>query len=779
MRLKFKSAVIFNTCLLVIAAAWNAISAPENVETNVDGLLIHFGRAQVELAPVNSGTLRLSVTLDGRPQASPSVFLANTNADCSVAWQEIESDGMVGIRTAAGELLMNSTSGEWMLENADGKVLIPRYAIGSFITPTENTSISLTLGWKKNRPLCVYGCGNGVNALQQSKTTTGVSNGRAVIPYYWSDSGYAVLAVTADDNRPARWLGATNGKSVTWIFPGTTADLYLMPAATLKDAATAYADLTGHAPVPPRWTFGYLQSRWGWKSRDYIEDTLTHFQNLKVPVDAFIYDFEWYTIQPDYTLPPQGVPGFSDFGWNTNLFPNPEEQIKTYKAQGVHFIGIRKPRMGNADTLVMIREKHWDRSGQPEEEKYHTRDVNFANPDFRDWYESQSAGLFEAGIDGWWDDEGEGTYTTYYYWNLAEKEALDLYKPGERLWTLNRAFSPGLQRLGAAAWTGDIKSSWDVLSATPTSLLNWSLAGLPYETCDIGGFLGNPTPELLSRWMEAGVFFPVMRSHSEIHDTPRFPWLYGPDALNAIRKAIELRYRLIPYYYSLAHETFETGVPLMRPLLMEFPGDKKVANVSDEWLMGPSLLAAPILQPGGRRKVYLPDDQWYTFETNVPLNGKRTLKVTAGLDEIPLYVRAGTILPLGPVIQHTSQLPGGPLELHIYPGKDATFTLVQDDGETTGYMKGQVLCTTFQWDDMSGQLSWATKGNYSGKDVFQNLRVIVFDPHGKLQAEGMLNPAGSLTPIPVDHYSLKVPCCVIPGHRSTGGSHQLPIAVVF
>src|SRR6516164_2760904 len=144
------------------------------------------------------------------------------------------------------------------------------------------------------------------------------------------------------------------------------------------------------------------------------------------------------------------------------------------------------------------------------------------------------------------------------------------------------------------------------------------------------------------RWMEAGVFFPVMRSHSELHATPRFPWLFGDEALTAIRKAIDLRYRLIPFYYSLAYETFQTGLPLMRPLLMEFPDDSKTANLSDEWMMGNSLLAAPILQPGGKRSVYLPAGRWYALGSNLPLKGKRKIAVTAGLDEIPVYVRAGS-----------------------------------------------------------------------------------------------------------------------------------------
>ena len=182
----------------------------------------------------------------------------------------------------------------------------------------------------------------------------------------------------------------------------------------------------------------------------------------------------------------------------------------------------------------------------------------------------------------------------------------------------------------------------------------------------------------------------------------------------------------------------------MRPLLMEFPDDPKTANLSDQWMVGGSLMAAPMLQAGGKRSVYLPAGCWYGFGSNLPLKGKRTIEITAGLNEIPLYVRAGSLLPLGPVIQHTSQLPGGPLELQIYPGQDATFTLFEDDGETTGYLKGQVRRTTFGWQDKARRLTWKSEGPYAGKDVFQNLRVVLFGPREKIEAESALNSSGEL-----------------------------------
>jgi alpha-glucosidase len=286
-------------------------------------------------------------------------------------------------------------------------------------------------------------------------------------------------------------------------------------------------------------------------------------------------------------------------------------------------------------------------------------------------------------------------------------------------------------------------------------LLNRSLAGLYYGSCDIGGFQGNISAELLTRWMQAGVFFPVMRSHSSNSVTPRFPWLYGEQAEAAIRKALELRYRLVPYYYSLAHEAAEKGTPLMRPLAMEFPDDPKAANLTDQWMMGKGLMAAPILTAssvtgeeanGTKRSVYFPKATWYTLGTNKTRagTGGASADLVVPWDEIPVFVRAGTILPLGPVIQHTDALPGGPLDLQVYPGANATFTLAEDDGQTTAYKTGQERHVTFTWDDATRTLGWKVEGPYRGKDIFKEMKVTVFDPSGIITKNGTLETSDKL-----------------------------------
>lgn len=721
-------------CALIASFAV-IFAALAHAGTSVD---VRIGSAVVEAAAVSDGAFRLSVCCDGKLRPAASVYLSPDIAPFASAI--VNEGNWTGVKTAAGELLIDSKDEQWTLRDAGGKVLIPPGPIGDFTQNAQSGRrfVILNAGCGFDRKFEAYGCGDGADALLQDHAEPAVGNGHAVVPYYWTRAGYAALGVGADDNAPPAWWASTDLGRITWVFPGRSADLYLMPAGSLEDASRAYARLSGAPAVPPRWTFGYLQSRWGWKDRAYIDDVLHQFISRKLPVDAFIFDFEWYTKSPDYSVKPEGLADWQDFSFNPKLFPDAANQIAAMKASGVHFVGIRKPRLGNAGLLAMARAKDWILKPGSSGEAIDARCLDFANPNVRKWYADQMVGLLDQGVDGWWDDEGEITYSEYYWWNSAEAAALAQVRPDARLWTIDRAFAPGAQRLGVAAWTGDIHASWIELAKTPTHLLNWSLAGMPYGACDIGGFIGNTTPQLLTRWMEAGVFFPVMRTHSVDSAIPHFPWLFGDEAESAIRKALDLRYRLIPYYYSLAHEAHESGVPIMRPLAMEFPGDWRCENISDEWLMGPGLLAAPILDDGQIRRVYLPKDTWFALGSGTPIEGGHGIDATAKLDEIPVYVRAGTVLPLGPVIQHTDDLPGGPLEVQVYPGRDGQFTLVEDDGLSTAYLEGQVRKTTFVWNDARRTLSWKIAGPYAGKDIFTDLKISVMDADGVKSAGGSL-----------------------------------------
>jgi alpha-glucosidase len=715
------------------------------------GISFAVGNKKVEMRVASAHAFCLRVGSAREGKKTPSIYRAH-QPQGAIHFKVVADAKTVCLQAGFGQLLVDPAKQAWTLRDASGATLADWAPLATLNAPGPGGAgeVHFAAGGSSAQPHPLY-YGSGtlpeLGALTQSFGPARVSNGVAGLPQYWSSAGYGALVVGQNDNAPGSWKSNAAG-GIDWTVPGRAADLYLTPARDLYEWLRNDAELTGFAPVPPLWTFGYLQSRWGWVDKSYLDDTLAHFRRDQLPVDAFIIDFEWYTTHPDYQVKPGGDADFVDFGWNPKLFPDPAAQLAGFAREGLHVVGIRKPRLGNRATLAMAHAKGWllppDAHDPNNAAAVRARDLDYAQAEVRAWWDGHNRKFLEAGMAGFWNDEGEATYTDYSYWNLGEVALFHEVDPQARFWSINRSFIPGLQRFGAAVWTGDILSDWRTLAKTPGELLSDGLSGMPYSACDIGGFFGPPTPELLTRWMQAGIFYPIMRSHSVNINTPHFPWLYGPEAEAAIRQALDLRYRLLPYYYSLAHETQQTGAPLMRPLVMEFPGDPAAAGLTDEWLMGRGLLAAPIFQPGGARTVYLPNDSWSVFGTSQITSGPQTIHVTAKLDEVPVYVRAGTLLPLGPVIQYTGQPSSSPLEMQIYPGRDATFELVQDDGKSLAYQQGIVRIVRFSWSDAARTLSWKITGDYHGANVFHAMKAVLESPAGRVDKTAALDADGSL-----------------------------------
>jgi len=691
-----------------------------------NGIIVKAGGQQVALLAVKDAAFCLSLNDSIAPSAIKSVFIDDSNKATS-PYSVISATPSYGIKTSYGKLMINTETHTWSLYDAAGQVLIHDGAYSSTGAAIQITHTAQGL---------LYGSGNRVSKeLEKDQSSSSVSNGVVGIPYFWNSAGYSAFGVSANDDNPATWNRDKAKTALTWTFSGKAANLYLWPAKTMYDGASGYVKLTGRPKLPPRWAFGYLQSQWGWTDSTYVADVATKFRTHKLPVDAFIFDFEWYTTTPDYFVPKQGKPGFTDFTFNPKVFPSPVKQIADLKSQGIKFIGIRKPRIGNPALLDTVRKYGWLISPKTD-----NRDLNFSNAGLRKWFEEKTRPLLKAGVDAWWDDEGESYYTCYYWWNTAQRDLLASARPNYRHFTLNRAFSPGDQRFGYCTWSGDIPSTWPSLGDVPKDLLNFSLAGMYYGSCDIGGFQGTPTKEMLVRWFQAGVFFPIMRSHSNIGTTARFPFLWGTDGEAAMRKALDLRYQLLPYIYSLGHEAYNTGAPIMRPLVMEFPADTTVANMTDEWLVGKGLLVAPVLNAGGKRNIYFPNDTWYNYYTGDVISGPKTISVDKALDEIPVYVRAGTILPVGPVIQYSEQLSGTPLEIRIYPGKNGSFKMVEDDGVSYNYTKDNTKTTAYYWNDKTKTLTWQVTGPYSGKNTYKTIKAVL----GKREKAAFIGKKGSL-----------------------------------
>ena len=614
------------------------------------------------------------------------------------AWPEASSApplmaaGTIHLWTTAATLEVSRDNG-LRLRDVVGRDLLPSGTIGS-----ADDSIVLTLTHDPHERF--YGAGNEsenhAGPLTHPSGTQIVSNGVTRIPFLWSTGGWSVLVA----NNQLRTSWNDDNGTLTWTVPGPYLDLYLSVAPDGYGLLDAYSRLTGRAPIPPRWTFGFMLSRWGYADAADVQDKWQGLRDRQIPVDSFEYDYDWF---------------YNDWDFNPKTFP--PGSLAKMKGMGLHFVGIRKPRVtgGNLD---YARSQGWVLSSPL------GTDLRFDLPVARYWWWSHHVPLVQAGVDGWWNDEAEQSADEFFQMTQAEWEGGRVASP-RRVWSISRAFAPGMQRFGAAVWTGDIDSSWATLANQPGTMLNWSLAGMPYVGQDIGGFQSTPTPELYARWIEEGVFVPVMRAHGTFN-SPRWPWAFGDDVLAVTKKAIELRYRLIPYWYTVAAENAQTGAPLMRPLFLEFPQDEKTFNLGDEWLVGSGLLAAPVLTQGGTRDVYLPAGQWYDFNTSAPVTGGQTLHVQAPLDLIPAYVRAGTILPLGPVIQSTSLGPEDPLEVRVYPGADGEFTLYEDDGDTYAYQQGTASRILMRWDDRTKTLTVGLRtGSFPGMLTTRHLVVVL------------------------------------------------------
>lgn len=600
-------------------------------------------------------------------------------------------------------------------------------------------AIHLNLGKSTSSKFYGAGCGaDDSQKISQTQSTPKVVNTAFYTPHFYSSDGYSALGVSSLDYTPrniyyypAGW-DATSSEKVSWNILGNQADLYLTPSTNgLGEGLSKYWDLIGRPVVPPRYAFGFIACRWGWKDVNYINDMLSQFRNGEFPIDAWISDFEWYTPQPDYAVPDEGLDSFVDFGYNAVTFPDPTNNIKNYHDNfHLRFGGIRKPRLGNKGLLEMAKSKGWTvsadhSSGAPGG----PRNLNYSVPELREWYSSNHDHFLPEGVDFWWNDEGETFYFAFHWWNEALTDNLNRFNPRKRYFSINRSYTPGMQRQGSAQWTGDISQSWQSMQQQPGYLINWNLAGSAYVTADTGGFNGgSTTPLMLARWYQVSAFTPLMRVHSNLQDVPHFPFLWGDEAAASMRLSLNLRYKFIPYHYSLAHHMYRpNGLPMFRPMAMAFPSDSAVSETTSQWMDGDSVLVCPVMRDDNTTSCYLPKGDWYSFGTNYRISGPNTQQLTSvSLNSIPLYVKAGSIVPQAPLVQYSDLLPGGPLELQVYPGADATFTLVEDDGETTDYSFGATRDTFFSWTDSTRTLTWTPSGYFKDEHCFAQMKVTVY-----------------------------------------------------
>lgn len=493
--------------------------------------------------------------------------------------------------------------------------------------------------------------------------------------------------------------------------PALPVDVFVINAKEPTTVPGEYAKITGYAEMPPLWSLGYQQSHRTLGTPEEILQEARTFREKKLPCDALIYLGTGFC--PEGWNTDNG-----EFTWNPKTFPDPPAALKEFHdenfkvalhvvIEGHHLTGTVYDPCTTNPPLPSGRmpDGHWP----PD------RQVSCYWPFHKP--------LVDLGVDGWWPDQGDGfDAASRLARNRMYFEGTQMYRPNKRVYALHRNAYAGMQRYAAFLWSGDIFSKWETLRTHIPNAINTSLSGMPYWGTDIGGFVPTEeyTGELFARWFQFAAFNPLFRSHGRdwrLH----LPWGWtlgeigyqetpsyhpGPDVLHnpaiepICKKYLELRYQMMPYLYSAVHETCETGIPIIRALWLHYPDDATAVARDDEYLYGRDILVAPVAEQGATsRSLYLPHGAWFDYWTQEKHEGGREITRKVDLETIPLYVRAGAVLPMGPVKQYTGEKVDGPLTLWIYPGADGTSPLYEDDGETFDYHKGEYMYVEMEWND--------------------------------------------------------------------------------
>lgn len=506
---------------------------------------------------------------------------------------------------------------------------------------------------------------------------------------------------------------------------------YFIYASSIKEILKKYFWLTGFPPIPPRWSFGFLQSKYGYRNQTETENIVNTFLLKNIPLDAIILDLYWF-----------GWGNMGNMTWDRNNWRDPVRMMADFKAKGVKTIVISEPYINLTSFNYSIADQNrffaFDSSGRSYvfQNFWATPSslLDITNPSAQIWWWEKYKNLLDEGVSGFWTDLGEPEnhpdFLKHYlgsarkvhnvYNFLWAKTLYDGYRrdfPEKRIFNLTRSGFAGIQRFGVITWSGDVRKSFNGLKVQVPMLIGMVMSGIPYHNSDIGGFTGGTTTgELYVRWIQFGTFCPVMRPHG--HEQPLEPWAFGEDIERIVKKYIQLRYQLLPYIYTYAYKTWKYGETLIKPVLYEFPHDVNVYNLSYEYLFGDFILVSPVFVAGQRMwDVYLPSGSlWVNFWTGEVYNGGKTIRVNAPLDQIPLFIRVPSIIPMGKIKRYSNQSPDDTLFVDVYPG-DVEFELYEDDGETMAYKNGEFALTELkcrkQGNEVSFRISEA-RGQFNG-----------------------------------------------------------------
>lgn len=674
--------------------------------------------ATVRLVVVGAKIVRVLARPGEAAIVPPSSEMLVNREDGVPSWSWREDGETVCLETDALRLVVDKSPWQLRFYDRAGRLLtrtgrgvyttdcpvkdLDVYPLGWAVIPATGDRLTCE-SWRFRHDEHFYGLGEQFGAVDRrgrefrlwTTDVAGAVNDRHYkpIPFCWSTGGYGFFVHTA---RPTQWLvGNRSHQDVTFCYSHDLMDYFFLHGPSPKEILAGYTHLTGRAPRVPNWSFGLWMSRCSYSSSQQVLGIAREMRRREVPCDVLHIDSNWFTRNavcdwrfdgerfPD---PPGLFAELASLGFKATLwqFPYISEGNPLFaeaKAKGylIHRADGTLPSIGAADEPVAPGSAG-DRCGI----------LDLTNPEARSWYRDRLLPLLQAGAAAIKADFGEATPVEGDYQDHDPEEMHNLYPllysklvfeltrefqgDGEALIWVRAAYA-GSQRY-PVHWSGDPECDWNAMAGSLRGGLSLGLSGFTYWSVDLGGFQGRPDPQLYIRWAQMG----LLASHARAHGAPpREFWEFGPEALRIIGDYVRLRYRLLPYLVSESCRAAAAGLPVLRHLVLDFPDDPAAPHIEDQYLLGESLLVAPVLCPENERSVYLPRGDWYDFWTKKRLAGERWLRCVAPLERLPLFVRAGSIVPFGPDLQYTGEKPWEPLTLEVYPGRKTELAYVLED----------------------------------------------------------------------------------------------------
>ncbi len=723
------------------------------IQRTSTGVRMEIGSNNVELQCFSPSIVRVLKYPVGKAPVKQS--LSVTKQPDNVKFDIREEAGNVILSTADLVIIVNVAANQVSFEDKQGRVILKEKPSSTFFTAVNDAgdkTYRVSQTFQLDHDEAIYGLGQhqaGRMNQRNQHLFLRQSNTEICIPLIHSIKGYALFW---DNYSATNFIDNAEGMTFDSAV-GDLCDYYFVYGGNADKVIAGLRDLTGEAPMFPLWTFGFWQSRERYTSQDELVDVIRKYRSLQIPLDGIIQDWKYWG---------EDFKDWNSMEFRNPKYPDPKKMMEDIHGLNTHAIISVWPSFGPAtEPYAEFKKLNKLMAFETFPQDNGVREYDPYDPVARDIYwKYMNKNIFNTGMDGWWLDstepdhapvkEEDFDFRTYLGSFRKVRNAFPLMTVGgvydhqrrttsdKRVFILTRSAFTGQQRYAANSWSGDLVSDWKVLHNQIPAALNFSLTGIPYWNSDIGGFYSNDKfpggvkdpafQELYVRWMQFATFTGMMRSHGT--HTPREIFNFGERgywAFDAQEKSINLRYRLLPYIYSASWSITSGGGSLMRALWMEFPADRRVRDLDDEYLFGKSILVAPVVSPVKERPVYLPEgSNWIDFWTGEKKSGGSDFTREAPIDLIPLYVKAGSIIPVGPSVQYATEKPWNDLQIRIYPGADGKFTLYEDEGDNYNYEKGKYTIIRMTWDDRNRELTIDSRqGSYDGMLKERNFRVVL------------------------------------------------------